>query len=115
MSCLRLCEVDDGADGDFEAADDANSDFDADQADDVVDDVADDHRGADGDTRMITINGNVSNCVINISSFIISNILTTIISSISSTIRMIVNGWQNVAKQCQEARSTAGKQLNWKQ
>ena len=84
MSCLRLCELDDDADGDVGAADDAGFDVADDQAD-AVDDVADDDKEADGDISIIAINSNVSNSVINISSLIISNIKTTIISSIKST------------------------------
>ena len=105
VPCLHLCEVDDHAGGALDAADDAEFDVAGDQAagvDDAVDDVVDDDKEADGDISIITINSNVTSGVINTSSLIISHIKT---SSIKSTIRMIVNIWQNVAQQFQEVRS----------
>ena len=94
VPCLRLCEVDDHADGALDAVDGADFDVADDQAagaDDAVDDVVDDDKEADGDISTITINSNVSNSVINTSSLIISNIKISTLSSIKSIIRMIVN------------------------
>ena len=95
MPCLRWCEADDHADGALDAADDdADLDVADDQAagvDDAVDDVVDDDKEADGDISIITINSNVSNSVINTSTFIISNIKISTITCIKSSICMIVN------------------------
>ena len=60
MPCLRLCEVDEHADGAHHAADEADFDVADDQAgvDDALDDVVDDK--ADGDIS-ITIKSSISN------------------------------------------------------
>ena len=78
VSCLRLYEVDDDADGDVDA----------------VGDVVGDDKEA-GDILIITINSNFSDSVLNTSGLIVSNIKISITSSIKSTMRMIVNRWQD--------------------
>ena len=77
MSCLRLCQVDDGADADFDVPDDQAA-----GVDDAVGGVFDD-KEADGDISIITINSNVNDSVINTSSLIISNIKISAASAAS--------------------------------
>ena len=64
--------------------------------DDAVDDVVDDGNEAGGDTRIIMIKCNISNCVVNSSSSNIRNINSAILIRTNTIMRMIVNRWDDV-------------------
>ena len=93
------CEVDDEADGgvgpDEDGAVDV-ADVGAAAVDDAVDDVVDDGNEAGGDTRIIMIKCNISNCVVNSSSSNIRNINSAILIRTNTIMRMIVNRWDDV-------------------